>query len=131
MPAVMAAVGEPPAQGLSAHPHRAGVVAINPEDGAGDLAAPRSDQAGQGDHLTCPDLERDVHEHPLASEAIDLEHGAAWRVRLVLAGQQLAAHHAADEIVRGQPLELLRQDELPIPQDRNPLTEREHLLEAV
>ena len=92
---------------------------------------PAPTKSGQGDHLTCPDLERDVHEHAFTREPVDLEHGAARRVRLVLAGQQLAAHHAADEIVRGQPLELLRQDELPIPQDRNPLTEREHLLEAV
>ena len=52
-------------------------------------------------------------------------------MRLVLPRAQLPAHHSPNEIVRRKPVEVLGHHELAVAQDGDPLTEREHLLQAV
>ena len=76
IPALIAAVGDARRSGFSATPDRARVVAIDPENRAGDLAASGPDQSSQGDHLARPDLERDVDEDTLAGETVHLENRA-------------------------------------------------------
>jgi hypothetical protein len=47
---------------LAVELHGAGVVAVHAEDRAGDLAATRTDEPGERDDLTGPDLEGHVVE---------------------------------------------------------------------
>ena len=54
--------------------HPAGVVAVDAEHGAGDLAAPGADEACQPDDLAGTDLERHVVEESRRAEALDLQH---------------------------------------------------------
>jgi hypothetical protein len=99
--------GRVSSQPASGQAHRSGVVGIDAEDRAGDLAAAGADEAGQRDHLAGADLERDVHEHALSGQALDLEHGGARPVGLVLARQHVPADHRSHEVVTGEPFEFL------------------------
>ena len=77
--------------------HLAGVVRVDAEDGAGDLAAARADEAGQGDDLAGADLEVDVvRRRPAASARRPA--GPARRSRRPpwgTASSMLAADHLA------------------------------------
>jgi len=119
------------AQRFSAQPNGACVVAIDPEDRAGDLAATRADQSRQSGHLAGSDLERDVGEDAFAGQAVNLENSAGRRVCLVLPSPQLSTHHAPNQIVGRQSLEPLGPHELPIPEDGDALAQRKYLLQAV
>ena len=79
MPARIAArglcaeTGRPPRRTLP------GVVLVDAEDGAGDLAAAGADEAGEADDLAGADREADVVEDPGTLEALDLEDDVADR----------------------------------------------------
>ena len=131
IPALIAAIGEAAPQCFSAQPDRARVIAIDSENRAGDFASARPDQPGQSNHLTGPDLERDVHKHTLAGETVNLENRAARRMRLMLPRAQLPTNHPADEIVRCEPRQGLGHHEPAVTQDGDPLAEHEHFLKTV
>ena len=63
MPASMAACGSPRTQRSAEQLDAAPVVAVDAEDGAGDLGAAGAHQPGEGDDLAGADLEADVVEH--------------------------------------------------------------------
>ena len=97
-----------------------GVVAVDPEDRAGDLAAAGADEPGERDDLARLHLERHVGEEPLAGKALDLQHGRAGRLAgLRLPLDELAADHGAHEVVGGEALEAAADHPAPVAQHRD------------
>src|SRR5699024_4853743 len=92
-------------------------VRVDPEDRAGDFAAPRADQAGKGDDLAAADVETDVVEHPGLGEVLDFQHDVA-RGRFDLGEEvvHLAPNHLGDQRVGTGVLDGRGVDIVPVPQ---------------
>ena len=122
----------PAGQALARHLDVAGVGLVDAEDRAGDLAAAGADEPGERDDLAGADVERDVEEHALAREALDLEHLLAdLRVLLREERGEVAPDHAADHLVGrhvGGPRVV---DDRAVAHDRDGVADREDLVEAV
>ena len=70
----------------------------HPEQGEGDVGAPRSNQSGEAEHLAAAKLERDVGEHPVQAERFDLREHLAFRV--LTSGEEvggITTHHLPDQ----------------------------------
>ena len=65
--------------GATVESDRARVVAVDPEDGAGDLTAPGPDESGEADDLTGAYREGDVVEDPGGGQAPHVENDVADR----------------------------------------------------
>ena len=111
--------------------HRAGVVAVDPEDRTGDLAPAGPDEPGERDDLAGFHLERDVDEESFAGEALDLENGRPCLGRFGLPFRKLASDHGAHEVLGGQPLQARAHHPAAVAQHGDRLTQDEDLLEAV
>ena len=80
-----------------------------------------------------PHRERDVGEHALAGQPVDLEHHLA-RASASASGEplrQLPADHRPDQVVRGQPGELAVEHVAAVAHHRDPLADLEDLLQPV
>ena len=93
---------------------------------------PGADESREGDDLAAAHLERDVGEHALARQPVDLQHdvtGVDGQLRKE--SVHVAADHRADDRLRRQLFDRLRQHVPPVAHDRDALTDREDLLEPV
>jgi len=115
-PASIAAAGLPRRSLRPATRTAPASVAVDPEDRPRHLAAPCPDEPRERDDLARANLERDVEEHALSREPIDLKHRRAGRVLLVLTGRDVASDHRAHQLVDGDSGELLREHALAVTQ---------------
>src|SRR5437588_807486 len=108
------------------------VPAVDPEDRARDLGPAGADEARKGDDLAATHLERDVGEHALARQPLDLQHDPA-RLGRHRREQRIhvTADHRADDGLDRQLHDLLRQDVAAVAHHRDALTDREDLFEPV
>ena len=133
MPAAIAAVGEPRRSASPLTVTAAGVVAVDPEDRAGDLAAAGADEPGERDDLAGSHLEGDVDEDALARQALDLR-ARCRRASAAPAAAlgELAADHRPHEIVGREAVRArATMHAAAVAQHGDALAEREDLLEAV
>ena len=132
MPAAIAAVGDPGRQRLAVDLDRAGVPAVDPEDRAGDLRPAGTDETGESDDLAAPHVERDVGEDALPRQPIDLQNDTPRLGRNLREERvHVAADHRADDGLRRQLLDRLRQDVASVAHHGDALTDREDLLEPM
>ena len=128
----MARAGSPLRHRPAGEVHRAGVVAVDAEDRAGDLAAAGADEAGEADDLARAHVERDVVEDARARQPLDLEQRFADLGRQL--GEQLgdvAADHLPHELVDGRVGDRRGRDVGAVAHDGDGVAEVEHLVEAV
>ena len=77
MPAAIAAVGDPGGSDLPSISTDPASQRSIPKIARATSRPPGADEAGEGDDLAAADLERDVGEHALAREPVDLQDDAA------------------------------------------------------
>ena len=132
MPAAIAAFGEAGGSLRPCTSTAARVGAVDAEDRARHLRAPRADEARERDDLARLDLERDVREDALAREAVDLEHGRADLGDLLGEERvQVAPDHRVDQPLLRRLRDRLGRDVAPVAHHRDALAEREDLVEPV
>jgi hypothetical protein len=110
----------------------AGVARVDAEDGLHDLGAAGADQPGERDDLPGADAERDVAEGAGARQALDLEDDVAGLdVGLGEQRAELAADHAAHDLVDREAGERVGGDVRAVPHHRDAVAERGDLVEPV
>lgn len=108
------------------------VPAVDAEDGPRHLRAAGADEAGQADDLAAADVEGDIGEDALAGQPAHAQRDLA-RLDLLLRVQlrQVAADHAADQVVLGHALDRFAGDPGAVAQGGDPLADLEDLLQTV
>ena len=132
-PAAIAAVGDALRSSLPAHRDRARVVPVDAEHGPRHLAAPRADQPGERDDLPGAHGQRDVGEHALAGQPPDRRAPVPGRVRAASAARSASSLPtiARTRSAAVRPASSLVEHVPAVPHHRDPLADREDLLEPV
>src|SRR5215208_985133 len=111
---------------------RAPVIAVGAKDGSCELAAAGPDESRQTQNLTPVQGERDVTQNTLHVQVIDLQDGGSdWHLLLAEQLAHLASDHHRDDLIQPRLRDRLRANYAPVPHHRNPVGDRENLLQPV